>query len=188
MTGELARELTATDAVLLEALRDGWRQAQEVFREMFPGPVSLLEPYVRTTHLIECPPESIVVGMRFDGGAPGLAALSLGRTAARVLVVSLLGGNEAHGRRPDDAEVLSLLADTSLELANIVLNAVLAEAGRVLSEIYRFEVPVLMSAKELAAAADARTYLLRGEIVCGDSPPAPTQVIIRRAWSGGGGR
>ncbi len=187
MTSKLASESMATDAPLLEALRSGWRQAQAIFREMFPGPVSLLEPHVGPAHQIECPPESIVVGMRFEGVAPGLAALALSHTSARALVVSLLGG-EADGSGPDDAEVLSLLTDTALELANIVLNAVLAEAGRTLSETYRFEIPVLMTAEELAAACDARTYLLRGEILCGGTLPASAQVVVRRASSGRAGR
>ncbi len=183
MTSELAPEPMATDAALLEALRDGWREAQTVFQEMFPGPVSLLEPVVGITDLVELLPDTIAVGMRFEGRSPGLAALSLDCTAARALVVSLLGSGEA-----DDAEVLSLLTDTSLELANIVLNAVLAEAGRALSETYRFEVPALMTADELAVPYGCRACLLRGEIVCGEALPAPAQVIIRRASSGERGR
>ncbi len=186
MRDEPTKNPAVSDAILLGALRSGWRRAQVVFREMFPRPVSLLElsagpedtggqPY--------SPQESIIVGMRFHGSVSGLAALILERAAAGRLVESLFG--EA---RPDHSEVLSLLVDTSLELGNVVLNAIVAEAGRALAETYHFDVPTLLSADELEAPEGARVFLLRGEIAFEASHAAAARVIVHRGPGIPGGR
>jgi chemotaxis protein CheY-P-specific phosphatase CheC len=159
---------TASRSTMVASLCDGWRNAESIFCEMFELSVVFGAPEVSEDASLAPQPDTLVVGMSFDGPSRGLAFLSLPRASARRLVAALLGESDEHSD-----EVLSLIATTVLELGNVVLNSVVAEVGGNLGETYRFSLPELIGVDGIDArlAAASERFLLSGDACVGGDEP-----------------
>lgn len=168
----ISRRPSRSLPALVAPLRDGWRQSQAILAEMFEVPVSFGEPVVdeKMGAAFVADDRVSAVGMSFAGDADGLALLLVSRSAVQPLVVALLGGADA-----DPDEVLAFYPTTVVELGNVVLNSVVAEVGRALDETYRFELPALLSQRELAERLDSAAggIVLVGEATVGREPASP---------------
>lgn len=169
---DTTRKRGRSRATLVTALREGWRQSQGILAEMFEVPVSFGEPVIDDDGIgvFAADDRSWAVMMTFTGGSSGAALLVISRAAARPLVTAVLG-DETGGS--DDA--LAFYPTTVVELGNVVLNSVVAEAGRALDESYVFELPGLVSRPELNGMLESATATvsLVGEATVNREEPAP---------------
>jgi hypothetical protein len=167
VTGEPAGSRSA----LAASLREGWRQAQGILSEMFELPVTFGPPVIDDGGTARFAEEDglSAVGMAFTGGSSGIALLVVSRSAVQPLVVALLG--EA-ATDPDD--ILAFYPTTVVELGNVVLNCVVAEVGRTRDETYRFELPAILSHRELKERLDSASTSLAlvGETTVDRAPPS----------------
>lgn len=159
-------------AALVTALREGWRQSQAILAEMFEVPVTFGEPVIDDEGIgaFAADDRSWAVAMTFAGGSSGAALLVISRAAVQPLVTALLGDETVS---TDDA--LAFYPTTVVELGNVVLNSVVAEAGRALDETYLLELPGLVSRPELIGMLESATATvsLSGEATVNREEPAP---------------
>ena len=169
---DTTRKRGRSRAALVTALRKGWRQSQAILAEMFEVPVTFGEPVIDDEGIgaFAADDRSWAVGMTFAGGSSGAALLVISRAAVQPLVTALLGDEKVSS---DDA--LAFYPTTVVELGNVVLNSVVAEAGRALDETYLFELPGLVSRPELIEMLESATATvsLLGEATVNREEPAP---------------
>ncbi|MFW5742410.1 MAG: hypothetical protein ACOCW3_05275 [Spirochaetota bacterium] len=167
VTGESAGSRSA----LAASLREGWRQAQGILTEMFQLPVTFGLPVIDDGGIARFAEEDglSAAGMAFTGGSSGIALLFVSRSAVQPLVAALLGEAVT-----DPEDIVTFYPTTVLELGNVVLNCVVAEAGRTRDETYRFELPAILSHRELTEQFDSAStsLVLVGEATVDRGPPS----------------
>ncbi|MFW5688450.1 MAG: hypothetical protein ACOC1U_02670 [Spirochaetota bacterium] len=161
----LDERLVEVDRNLEDALRAGWHDASRIVAELVRGPLSA--PTTATCPALAVRAGSLVVVMTFDGDARGTAALIAPADSARLLTEQLLTGEGC-----TDEEILSYVPAATVEIGNILMNAIVARVGRERREAYRFDVPVPVRPDELhrLLAAGPVPHVVQGAVSFQDRP------------------